>query len=72
MKPNIWSLKQKVEQNLYTGAQLYLYQKLYSEVFYKVRRKKNNDLNMGLENRMRAKYEKYDKDSQVVLKFGHQ
>lgn len=27
---------------------------------------------MGLENRMRAKYEKYDKDSQVVLKFGHQ
>ena len=40
MKPNIWSLKQKVEQNLYAGAQLYLYQKLYSEVFYKVRRKK--------------------------------
>ena len=34
--------------------------------------KKNNDLNMGLENRMRAKYEKYDKDSQVVLKFGYQ
>ena len=40
MKQNVWSLKQKVEQNLYTGAQLYLYQKLYSEVFYKVWRKK--------------------------------
>ena len=34
--------------------------------------KKNNDQNIELENRMRAKYEKYDKDSQVVLKLGHE
>ena len=43
--------------------------KLYFEVFYKVRRK-NGDENMEVDNRKKAKYEKYDNDFQSSVKIG--